>query len=402
MTRAASPLLVLLLLVAGCAARTPLKGPETATDRPPPPMPEVAWTTPGPPTTSERDGLGHPTGFAVLDAERRAMPMTRLENGGDVELWRPDTPDGRSIPVDIDQDLVDRIDGRIAVVELSPSDAGSSQPIPRRRALDGILFTTVAGGPPRLAIVLGSLARFNPGERWLVESFLRRGFDVLLSSPPVAAPGRPPGDRAVLRPGIEPEIAGRTLAAEMDTAIAGWATSVDRLVESFHGDGLLDDGSTVLVGMSSGGLAAPAVAARLQARRPIAAAALVATGADPPTIVARTTLDDRDLRIDRQGPRIEDRDLARFRDAYLDRVRLDQAELHDWFAARPILVVEAGFDSAIPAAARAMLLDRFPSAAHWWLPAGHYGLFAALVQEADGIVGWLENRLEVPEPGTRP
>ena len=61
----------------------------------------------------------------------------------------------------------------------------------------------------------------------------------------------------------------------------------------------------------------------------------------------------------------------------------------------PILLLEGGFDTAIPATARATMDDRLGHPERWWYPTGHYGLFLLLPGEGDAIVAWIRRTLGI-------
>ena len=376
----------------GCTIRSGGTGPRTATTTPAP-VPELpGWSDPPPVTMAELEGRSHPIGFAVRDPNGMAMGMSRLPDSMRVELWRPDSIRTEDLPLNLDALAVDSTEGRIAILELAGTDSRNELSIPPRRAVDGLLFSPKVTHQGRLVVILGSLARFNPGERWLVEAFLDAGWHVLLSSPPITSPDPEHGAMTVIRPGQDPETAGRTLAAEIEVAIGAWAVGLGAIVAELQDSGNLPEGPTVLVGMSSGGLATPTVAALLDPMRRIDGVVLMATGTDPPAIVAGTTLDDSDLRIERRGPRPTNLDREIFDASYSSASTLESEALWTWFADRPLLIVEAGFDAAIPAPARAALRSRIPEADHWWSPTGHFGLFASMINEADSIVDWAREK----------
>ena len=128
---------------------------------------------------------------------------------------------------------------------------------------------------------------------------------------------------------------------------------------------------------------------------PIEAAVLIAGGADLDTILLETTLDPEDLRLTRRGPRPDATAAKTFRRAYRTSVRLDDPSLTNWFALRPILLLEGGFDTAIPATARATMDERLGRPERWWYPTGHYGLFVLLPGEGDAIVRWIRRTLDL-------
>ncbi|MAC18208.1 MAG: hypothetical protein CMJ23_00735 [Phycisphaerae bacterium] len=395
--RAAILAFVISPAIIACSVRTPGSGPQIAGDREPPPLNYPLWTDPPSPEASEVFGRGQPVGFAVLDPKGRAISMTRHPDRGSVEIWEATPFPVSDVISVIDADLIGSVTGRIAIIECAAADPRAGHPVPRRRAVDGLLFQPAGARNQRLAIILGSLARFNPGERWMTEAFLRDGWCVLVSSPPINSPDPTTRGRTRVAPAADPEKAGRILAAEFDVAIGSWAVGLAAIMRQFEADALIPSGPMALVGMSSGGLASPMIAAALDPIRRTAAASLIATGIDPALIIARTSLRDDDLRIERRGPRISDHDLPRFLESYREASTLDGENLNRWFADRPLLVIEAGFDAAIPAESRRRLRERHAKAAYWWLPTGHYGLFAALLQEADQVVRWFNLRMPHPE-----
>ena len=393
LTRAAILLFLLGSGIVGCTVKSPGTNPLLAGRRRPPALELPTWAAPPSPQASEVLGQGQPVGFAVLNPEGHAISMTRHPDRGPVEIWEATPFPVSDVVSVIDADLIGSVTGRIAIIELSSSDPRAEQPVPPRRAVDGLLFQPAEPRNDRLAVILGSLARFNPGERWMTEAFLRDGWSVLVSSPPINSPDAVTRGRTRVAPALDPERAGRVLAVEFDVAIASWAMGLAAILRQFDADELIPTGPMVLVGMSSGGLGAPAIAATLDPIRRTAAAALIATGVDPALIIARTSLGDEDIRIQRTGPRISHQDLPRFVESYHRESRLDGEDLDEWFADRPILILEAGFDAAIPAESRRQLERRYPRAAYWWLPPGHYGLFAALLREAELVVEWFDERM---------
>jgi dienelactone hydrolase len=380
-----------VLLLAACAIKTP--GTPTAAPADlasTPPIPGPRWKSPDPFDPE----AWQPRGFAVLDPDRRPLFLERRPDGTDSELWRPSGPLATSAFAMIDESRIAAIEPWIAVLELADDDAVRHPEVPPRRAVDGLLARPTESPPCGLAIVLGSLARLNPPEQWLVAEFLMRGWTVLVSSPPICAPDDDTNGVTTLSPGLEPELAGRTLAAEVDAGLGTWRGGLRDILARLETRNDLPNGPTVLVGASSGALAAALVADSLRTVRRIDAVVMIAGGASPAEILARTTLADQDLRVDRQGPRVHDVDLPRFVRAFESATCLQSPAAESSAAARldgtPVLMLEAGFDSAIPETARRRLRSLFPHADHWWYPLGHYGLFFALSTESGPIVDWIE------------
>lgn len=393
--RVALPALVIVACHAGCAVRTPAPPrpttPDSTGNSGVTPIVGPSWR----PADVVTPDASQPRGFAVLGPDRAPIVLTRHEDEGSAELWTPAETLPTSVFSMIDDDPIASIQAWIAVLELSEDDPGRRPEIPPRRAVDGMLALPRHARPRGLAIILGSLARLNPPEQWLTSTFLERGWAVLVSSPPVAAPDAVTGGVTTLAPGRSPVEAGRTLAAEVDTSLGCWRDGLSAIVTRLETLQTLPAGPTVIVGASSGAIAAPLVADRLAATRPVSAVVMVAGGASPPRILARTTLSDQDLRLDRRGPRVSTLDLPRFVAAFDADSRLQGPAAEHAAAERigigPVLVLEAGFDTAIPEAARHRLRDLHPGAARWWYPLGHVGLFLALAAETDRVVDWIES-----------
>ncbi len=379
-------------LVSSCITST-ADGPSphaVAPDRLPDPIPGPTWRAPDPRDPKARQ----PRGFAVLGPDRQTLTLDRCPDAADAELWRPRRPLSTAAFAMIDASRIATIEPWIAVLELADDDPARRPEIPARRAVDGLLAHPATHRSSGLAIILGSLARLNPPEQWLVAEFLERGWSVLVSSPPVCAPDDRTHGVTTLAPGMEPEAAGSTLAAEVDAGLGTWRDGLRAIITHLAASKDLPDGPTVLVGASSGALAAPVIADALRQVRPVGAVALIAGGASPAEILARTTLADDDLRLDRRGPRVDDVDLPRFIEAFESSSRLQSPASERTAAERlagiPIILLEPGFDSAIPARARSRLRGLHPQATHWWYPLGHYGLFIALATESAPLVDWLE------------
>lgn len=320
------------------------------------------------------------------------MEFVGLHPHGEVWAFGEDEA-GVNWIADIDPALIRSTRSFIVVTTAPPDDPPESLPVPRRRAIDAIVLTPSAEPPAGTAIVMSSLARQTPPEQAFMADLLEAGFTVITSAPPVNAIDERTGGRTTLDIADTPEIAGRLFAAEVDLAFAAWADGLDAILDGSFLDAATTPRPVVLIGVSSGAVAAPVVAARLHATVPIDAAVLIAGGADLDTILLETTLDPEDLRLERRGPEPDADAVETFRRAYRATVRLDDPGLTTWFARRPILLLEGGFDTAIPASARATLDDRLGRPERWWYPTGHYGLFVLLPGEGAAIVRWIRRTL---------
>jgi alpha-beta hydrolase superfamily lysophospholipase len=384
----------------GCRSVRPAANPPVADADSLPSPPDVGWPAriSNPPRRNPVDGRipDHPDGIGVerADGSPITMEFVGLHPHGEVWAFGEDET-GVNWIADIDPALIRSTRSFIVVTTAPTDDPPETLAVPRRRAIDAIVLTPAAQPPVGTAIVMSSLARQTPPEQAFMADLLEAGFTVITSAPPVNAIDERTGGRTTLDIADAPEIAGRLFAAEVDLAFAAWADGLDAILDaSFVDVGTLPR-PAVLIGVSSGAVAAPVVAARLHETMPIEAAVLIAGGADLDTILLETTLDPEDLRLTRRGPRPDATAAETFRRAYRTSVRLDDPSLTNWFALRPILLLEGGFDTAIPATARATMDERLGRPERWWYPTGHYGLFVLLPGEGDAIVRWIRRTLDL-------
>ena len=384
----------------GCRSVRPAANPPVGDAGSLPTPPELDWPAriSTSPHRAGSDGRipDHPDGIGVerADGSPIAMEFVTLHPHGEVWAFGEDDA-GVNWIADIDPGLIRSTRSFIVVTTAPADDPPSELLVPRRRAIDAIVLTPTTRPPAGTAIVMSSLARQTPPEQAFMADLLEAGFTVITSAPPVSAIDQLTGGRTTLDIAGTPETAGRTFAAEVDLAFAAWADGLDAILDASVIDVDTTPRPVVLIGVSSGAVAAPVVAARLHANTPIDAAVLIAGGADLDTILLETTLDPEDLRLRRLGGRPDQTASEAFRRAYRDSVRLDDPELAKWFARRPILLLEGGFDTAIPATARATMDDRLGHPERWWYPTGHYGLFLLLPGEGDAIVAWIRRTLGI-------
>lgn len=389
--------------VTGCRSVRPAATPRVADASVIASPPEIEWPSrisaaPGP---ADEDGriADHPNGIGVerADGSPITMEFVGLHPHGEVWAFGEDDASVNWIAA-IDAELIETTRSFIVVTTAPADDPPADLPVPRRRAIDAVVLTPTARPLVGTAIVMSSLARQTPPEQAFMADLLEAGFTVVTSAPPVNAIDERTGGRTTLDIANAPAVAGRRFAAEVDLAFAAWADGLDAILDaSFIGAGLIPR-PVVLIGVSSGAVAAPVVAARLHPTTPIDAAVLIAGGSDLDTILLETTLDPEDLRLRRIGPRPDEAAKETFRRAYRASVRLDDPELTRWFADRPILLLEGGFDTAIPPTARATMDDRLGRPERWWYPTGHYGLFVFLPGEGDAIVRWIRRALSIETP----
>ena len=396
--------LVLALAGSGCVTRTPgqpRSGPST-------PPPTAIW-----PEWKSTDPVEHgvpeaPRGFKVEATDGDAIKMDRKSDAGPVELWGlEEGSQEASHPVltMVDPGLVESWTWIIAVLEADESPLTTPDPLPNRRAVDGLLLVPrrrATEFEPTLIVLLGSLARYNPPEQWLTSALLERGFTVLLSSPPVASPLGPSGGRTIINPSAMPARAGRTLAREVDIATAIWSIGLEAILNRLDPPEEQRFETIMLLGASSGTVALPSVAIRLGVARRLAGFVFVGGGADAGLILAETSLGSDDLRLERRGGRLSPAEYREFVDAVRRHATRDDPRIWDWLDRHPAVILEAGFDRAIPHAARQTLRERMPGATHWWYPLGHYGLFVLLTSESEMIVRWIVETLETRSSGAIP
>ena len=389
-------LLLVVAVLAGCATRTPGQARVGATD-PPPATTWPRWRATDP---RDRGVPDAPRGFKVEDQGGAPIRMRRMPDGDAVELWRPypeDLVSRHPVLTMVDPDLVAGWTWIIAVLETDEPRRPETAPIPRRRATDGILLTPRDPAPATagtLVVVLGSLARYNPPEQWLVTTLLRHGFTVLLSSPPVASPLGPAGRRATIDIAASPARAGRTLAREVDLATAIWSVGLQAILDDLDPPPTPRFPTLVLIGASSGTVALPSVAVRLGRDRTLSGLVFIGGGADTGLILAETTLGNDDLRLDRRGGILAPAEIRAFVEAFQADATRDDPTIWSWLDRHPSVLLEAGFDRAIPHRARRELRHRLPGATHWWYPLGHYGLFVLLSSESEAIVDWILETLD--------
>ncbi len=389
-----------LVLIAGsCRSVRPASEPRPSGDLPDPPL--VDWMTlRTPDEIVDPDGIpskrpsNHPDGIAVRNSDGDLVPLLPIGVEGAVEIWEfASEPLGGGWISGIDPELIDRGRSFILVSNATDDDPPPELIVPRRRAIDAVVLEPTATPSAGTAIVMSSLARQTPPEQALMADLLKAGFTVVTTAPPVSAIDQTTGGRTTLDIKDDPEFAGRTFAAEVDLAFTAWADGLKAVLTYLRQSGTSAPSPLVLIGVSSGAVAAPVVAARLHQDFPISAAVLIAGGSDVASILLETTLDPEDLRLQRRRGRLDQGEAEAFAASYHHTVRLDSAAIVEWLGQRPILILEGGYDSAIPRSSRSLLDRRLRRPERWWYPVGHYGLFVLLPGEGDAIVDWIQRSL---------
>jgi hypothetical protein len=397
----------LLLIAGGCRSVRPASDPRPHGAIPAPP--HIAWLTlrvPEDIVTTDGDSprrvSGHPDGIAVKNEDGDLVPLLPIGVEGAVEIWEfASEPLGGGWISGIDPNLIERCRSFILVSNATDDEPPSELLVPRRRAIDAVVLEPTATPPAGTAIVMSSLARQTPPEQAFMADLLEAGFTVITTAPPVNAIDRATSGRTTLDIEDDPELAGRMFAAEVDLAFTAWADGLNAVLTHLRRSRDLAAPPLVLIGVSSGAVAAPVVAARLHEDFPIEVAVLIAGGADVASILLKTTLDPSDLRLNLQGKRVDQQEADAFASSYHRTVRLDSAAIVEWFGRRPILLLEGGYDTAIPSSSRSLLDRRLRHPERWWYPVGHYGLFVILPREGDAIVDWIRRSLRpTTEPST--
>ena len=391
--------LCLVVIAGGCRTVRPASDPRP--NGPIPDPPHIAWLTlPIPGDIVESDDRGHPEtpnhpdGIAVRSASGDLIPLIPIEVRRGVEIWEfASEPLGGGWISGIDPELIAHSRSFILVSSAADDDPSSELIVPRRRAIDAVILEPTATPSAGTAIVLSSLARQTPPEQAFMGDLLDAGFTVITTAPPVNAIDRATAGRTTLNIKDDAEFAGRMFAAEVDLAFTTWAFGIEAVLSHLRSSSETAPSPLVLIGVSSGAVAAPIVAARLHQKFPIQAAVLIAGGADAAAILLGTTLAPEDLRLNLEGGRFDQLEADAFAASYHRAVRLDAAPITEWLGQRPVLLLEAGFDAAIPSSTRILLNQRLRHPERWWYPVGHYGLFVLLPGEGDAIVDWIQRSL---------
>lgn len=200
---------------------------------------------------------------------------------------------------------------------------------------------------------------------------------------------------------VEP-VAGRT-AELVDRTIAENAYAAEAALEYLRRERPeIPQSPLVVVGMSAGALAAPAVAARLAAR--VSAVVLVAGGADLFDIAQHSSLKRVGItfRTDEQTPAPESL-MPALHAAYLRRTRLDPWAVAPSLARTPVLTIFARGDGIVPTSNGDLLWERLGRPDRTTFRLGytepHYELFYCLSRHAGEIARWID--VKSRDPGAR-
>lgn len=241
-------------------------------------------------------------------------------------------------------------------------------------------------GPPRgLVVFLPSIGDWTY-ERRVIRALLARGWAVLGSAMPMGTllmfgEPRPPGDT--------PEAFGARLARRMDDRLAEWAYGVEAVLEDLaerRPD--IPQDRVVVMGCSAGAIGAPAVAARLGGR--VRAAVLVGGGADLGRIVHTSTLFSGFHYLLWARLPLKADELERLSRGYLEASALDPYHTAAALRGVPVLQLHATGDTIVPAATGDLLYERLARPERWTFNIGHELLIWRLPAYADQIADWVE------------
>lgn len=198
---------------------------------------------------------------------------------------------------------------------------------------------------------------------------------------------------------VGPEESGR-LAAEAirrNLVLAGDAAEAAIRAIDATSPGLRGKPIAVL-GSSAGGLAAPAVAARLRELYGdrVKGLVTVAGGADLLDITLRTKATRSSLRLTRPGETLDRATERRVRDAYLAHNPLDGYNLGDELAGLPTLVIYGRFDDWVPGDSGELLWRRLGKPARMVFWGGHRIIYFLMRSRSYAVGKWLNRAAGLP------
>lgn len=185
--------------------------------------------------------------------------------------------------------------------------------------------------------------------------------------------------------------AGAAIARVFDDRAAEVAYSVEGAIEHVHTlRPALRDLRHVLLGMSGGAMALPAVHARTPDLYD--AAVLIAGGSNFLRINMLSNYADwiDSVELDWESPPSQAQ-RERLLESYLERATLDAYNTAPLLRSKPVLVLHAARDKAVPAMTGEELWRRLGEPERWVFPVGHELIFAALPFQLDRLIGWLDH-----------
>lgn len=198
------------------------------------------------------------------------------------------------------------------------------------------------------------------------------------------------------------ESGGARIARVFNDRAAEVAYSVEGAVEHVHAQRPgLKPLPHVLLGMSGGAMALPTVHARVPQQ--FDAAILIAGGANFLEINMRSNyaewIDSVELAWTGSIPGRKETEALL--ESYLRHAHLDAANTAPALEGKPVLVLHAARDKAVPAETGERLWRLLGEPERWVFPVGHELIFAALPFQLDRMVEWLNTHLPVREdPGS--
>jgi alpha-beta hydrolase superfamily lysophospholipase len=245
------------------------------------------------------------------------------------------------------------------------------------------------GAPRGVVMHLSSLGAYEH-EAPLVDELAARGWLVLTSDYPWIAYSAREVD--VDGPAELDDVA-RRIAERIDGRLAAWADAAAAVLEHVRRRRPpLEEAPVVVVGLSAGAIAGPAVAARML--DDVRALVVMGGGANVLSISSKSDLDTLETRVSSGGRPLSDAMASDLDARYLESSRLDP-----WHAARavvavPTLVVDARFDAVVHADAGTLLWERLGRPERWRVLGGHSILFWRIPGLSPDIADWIERAVE--------
>lgn len=252
-----------------------------------------------------------------------------------------------------------------------------------------ISFALPECDPPRGVIVALRPATRSPLDLSVYEELLRAGWAMIeLSSFPLHPSPRP----LDLRSDEDLDRFARFFAAGIDGQHAYCAYAAEAALDYItHRVPTIPHQPVVLVGMSMGALSVPTVAARLGDR--VAAAVIIAGGADIMRITCETVFRNRGVQVLWQGHDPPRAVLDKLSEAYLHYSRLDAYHTAPLLADRPVLLIDGSLDTYVPPRTATLLAERLARPERWTWLTGHEGLFMLLPLQRGAIHAWIERQV---------
>ncbi len=264
------------------------------------------------------------------------------------------------------------------------------------------LYDPAPEAPPRGVIVLlpGMFGTPQPVIHTTVRRFRAAGWTVLRM---LSHPGRFTQKSRFEIDSADIDAAAASIARTFNQRAAEVAYAVDGAVEHVHHlRPELEDLRHVLLGMSGGAMALPTVHAR--SPELYDGAILVAGGANFLRINMDSNyaswIDSVELEWGEGSSPAADRDALL--EAYLAHAALDSASTATLLRDKPVLMLHAARDKAVPAATGEELWRLLGEPERWIFPVGHELIFIALPMQLDRIIRWLDENIPAGKAAADP